>query len=398
MKRLCISVAILIALILIAWGITAQAAAPSGLIQPTSVAPIDREPPPAVETPAPEPPPIPLPGLGSPSCPSNTGQGSPVATAPMRIRFAPGTISAVRMGRLAPRSSALYVLAASRGQTLETWIDPAGTGVSLNVWGPHDNKLLPGHPSVFHWTVRLPASGDYFIEVCTASKAVDYQLTVVVETLGPRPAIRIRFPSGGTSAAVSGKLAPGVPARYVLRAVAGQTMEVTPSYPTPGLPYAIWGANGVILRSFGEPWGPWGGRLPTTQDYFIEVLSPASVSPYRLAVTIPPLQPTPSPAPARIQFRPGSTSATVEGILVTGQSAQYVVRALRGQRMMLNIWPTSPLSKSVAGPGGSYWAWPSVDNHPSITLPATGDYIISLTAMEPGVETWFTMEVVIPPR
>jgi hypothetical protein len=370
------------------------------IVLPTNTVPLGRQlwhgesgPPPAVETPAPEMPPIRLPAR-----PATSPQGPlPPGAAPVRIRFVPGTISTVRSGRLAAWSSDLYVLAALGGQTLEAWLDPAASGATLYVWGPNGAELVPGAGQMSHWLARLPSSGDYFISVNSATRATDYKLTVLVESLGARPAPRISFPTGGTSATVNGKLQTGIPARYVLRAMAGQAMEVTPGYPTPGLPYAIWGANGIILRSFGETWGPWRGVLPSSQDYYIEVLSPADSNPYRITVNIPALKQVPTPAPRRISFRPDTTSATVTGRLAAGASDQWLIRAARKQQMSLNITPTSALAKRMVGPGGTSWDWPFVENHPTITLPATGDYILTLTAVEPGVEVWYTLEVVIPP-
>jgi hypothetical protein len=405
MKRLWISLGVLLTLLFLMGWFAAPATAATGqtrlpgpptpIVLPADAVPPGRQsgPPPAVETPPPEPPPIILPVR-----PGTSPQGPlPPEAAPVRIRFAPGTISAVRTGRLQPGASALYVLAARGGQTLEAWVEPAAGGATLYVWGPNGAELIDGASQLSHWLARLASSGDYFIAVNNSTRAADYKLTVLVETLGVRPATRITFPSGGTSAAVSGKLATGVPARYVLRALAGQTMEVNPAYPTPGLPYAIWGANGVLLRSFGETWGPWRGVLPRSQDYYIEVLSPTSANPYRMTVTIPPLKPLPTPAPRRISFRPGAISATVQGRLAPGASDRWLLGAMRGQQLSLSVTPTSALAKRMAGPGGTSWDWPFVENHPTITLPASGDYIVTLTAAEPGVEVRYTMEVVISP-
>jgi hypothetical protein len=410
MKRLWISLGILFTLLFVMGWVAMPASAakghpglagpPTPIVVPTNTVPPGRQrppgqwgPPPAVETPSAEPPPIIL-----PQRPATSPQGPlPAGPAPVRIRFAPGTISTVRFGHLAPGSSDLYVLTARGRQTLEAWIEPASGGATLYVWGPNSAELIPGAWQMSHWLTRLPSNGDYFIAVSASASSADYKLTVLVETLGVRPGARINFPAGGTSATVSGKLATGVPARHVLRALAGQTIEVTPAYPTPGLPFAIWGANGVILRSFGETWGPWRGVLPSSQDYYLEVLSPSGPNPYRITVTIPPSKPRPTPTPRRISFQPGAVSATVQGRLASGASDHWVLRAMRGQQMSLDLWPTSALAKRMVGPGGTSWDWPVVENHPTITLPATGDYIITLTAVEPDAETWYTMEVVIPP-
>jgi hypothetical protein len=303
MKRLWISAGVLLTLVCLMGWLAAPASAGMGqaervepstpIVLPTNTVPPERQswpgqsgPPPAVETPSPELPVIPLPAR-----PATSPQGPlPPGAAPVRIRFAPGTISAVRSDRLAARSSDVYVLAARAGQTLEAWLDPANDGATLTVWGPKGIRFVPGTKQNSHWLTRLPTTGDYFISVSSRSKAAVYKLTILVETLGARPATRISFPPGGTSATISGSLRTGVPARYVLRAASGQSLEVTPLYSTPPLAYAIYGADGVILRSFGEKWGPWRGVLPSGQDYYVEVVSPAGSNSYRMAVSIPPLR------------------------------------------------------------------------------------------------------------
>ena len=211
------------------------------------------------------------------------------------------------------------------------------------------------------------------------------------------PATRIQFAPGATSAVVSDHLAPGETDSYVLRAFAGQTMDVT-IQPMGGPPcLAIAGANGVPLKSCAQGGLEWHGRLPATHDYFIRVKAGERQANYILTVAISALRPT--PAPTRISFAPGATSGTVAGRLGPGESARYVLRALRGQSMTLYLTSTGALSKQVFGPGGRSWDWRFVESSPSIpSLPATGDYIIVLTAVEPGMKVRYTMEVVIPPR
>ncbi len=439
----------------------------------------------------------------SAAMPPSQGDMPPLAE-PVRIRFASGAVSAVIAGDVGPLESDLYVLAARRGQTLEAFVD--ATGVLLNVWGPDGAELIPGAMQMAAWRVVLPANGDYFIAVNSTGRAADYELTVIVDALTSGKATRIQFAPGGTSATVSGKVAAGAAARYVLRAQAGQTMEVNLS-PSRSMLFAITGADGAVPKTFAEGSSPFRVLLARSQDYYVELVSPGAAASYRLTVSISPLGPTPAPKPVRInfasgatsaevsghvdpweadtyvlralagqtmdvavypmggppclgitgpgsavlkrcsdpalewhgklpatgdylfelraagsqanyilnvaisalrpkptpkptriQFAPGATSAVVEGSLRSGESARYVLRALRGQTMMLSISTTSALTKRVDGPGGAQWDWPFVENHPQFVLPTTGDYIITLTAVEPGMDVRYTMEMVIPPR
>lgn len=109
------------------------------------------------------------------------------------------------------------------------------------------------------------------------------------QTADQAPAVRIRFVAGGTSAAVSGNIAPGELRRYVLGASAGQTMTVALDAPS-ALTLAIQGADGTELLSEAAGASAWQGQLPATQDYFISVSGATEPTLFRLNVAIPPLQ------------------------------------------------------------------------------------------------------------
>ncbi len=77
--------------------------------------------------------------------------------------------------------------------------------------------------------------------------------------------------------------------RYVLRALAGQTMTVNTSASQGQVILIIFGADGNVLISDHAGATTWNGVLPSTQDYIIDVRSVGDVtSSYSLQVTIPP--------------------------------------------------------------------------------------------------------------
>lgn len=206
--------------------------------------------------------------------------------------------------------------------------------------------------------------------------------------------VRIRFKPGAISAELSGHVQPGETDRYVLRALAGQTMQVY-VHPMGGPPcLAIYGTDGVAMKRCSTPGLEWSGTLHRSQDYFLDVRGVSSQASYILTVVIPPL-PKDTP-PIRIRFKPGATEAAVSGRLIHGDSARYILRARRGQSMEIHTASEGYLQASVWGPGGSNWEWPVVERHLYISpLPATGDYIITITAVEK--DTPYRMRVVIPP-
>jgi LysM repeat protein len=196
---------------------------------------------------------------------------------------------------------------------------------------------------------------------------------------------RISFASGGTSAVVSGSLNAGSDTYYVLRAGAGQLMEVTSS-PDPSLQMAIYAADGSTIKALASSSPNFRGYLPASQDYLLVVHALQAV-PYTLNVDIP----------ARISFAAGAISSTTSGSLAPYASQYYVLRALKGQQLMINVSPTDEnLRLVIYGFDGSVLRSGMSSGAPSFngTLPSTQDYIVILTASDQAVS--YTMHVTIP--
>jgi len=212
-------------------------------------------------------------------------------------------------------------------------------------------------------------------------------------TATPEPT-RIQFETGTTSATVPGSIEQDDVEHYVLHALAGQTMEVAITSLNNDVLLDVLGADGTVLKRHpvGQPY--WRGELPSTQDYFINAVSVGGETDYTLVVTIGALE----PEPTRIQFETGATSAVVEGSLEQpGDSHRYVLRALRGQRMVVHASSAEwAIAISVEGEDGSSWSVPFVEGTLTIEeLPATQDYIISLTTAATAGTTNYTMEVIV---
>jgi hypothetical protein len=129
--------------------------------------------------------------------------------------------------------------------------------------------------------------------------------------------------------------------------------------------------------------------VPSTQDYYVDLLSGVGATDYRLSVLIP----------VRIRFEPGATSATVSGGLEEGQMRHYVLRALAGQRMIVEPHATTGevglvisdadgqvlLSGRIGTPGGVFEG----------ILPVSQDYLIAVQA-KGGIGADYTLEITIP--
>jgi hypothetical protein len=230
--------------------------------------------------------------------------------------------------------------------------------------------------------------------------------TATITELGLEPK-RIRFAPGAISAQVGSSLAVGGVDRYVLTATAGQEMTLSSSV-TPAVGSAemstivnIWGADGTLLRSGYPDTTGRVGELPSTQDYYIDVISVAQHAvDYTMEVIIPPAASLPEPVPKRIQFAPGAISAQMQGSLTAGGIDRYVLSAMAGQEM------TVDLSDSSAGVNAILVIWGVdgtvlISDHADATtwmgqLPFTEDYYIAVRSVAQAAID-YVLQVIIPP-
>lgn len=101
---------------------------------------------------------------------------------------------------------------------------------------------------------------------------------------------RIQFAPGATSATVNGELTRRGIDRYVLTAMAGQSMQVEVNSPGDGVVLAVLGEDGTILLNRSNGATSWSGELPKSQDYIVNLISTGPAADYSLVVTIPPLE------------------------------------------------------------------------------------------------------------
>ena len=212
---------------------------------------------------------------------------------------------------------------------------------------------------------------------------------------------RITFAPGSVSATVNGTVYPGQPVQYVLRAMAGQTMTVQTNSTGP-FRLSVAGANGASL-GFADANQTLQVVLPSNQDYFIFLQSPAGASAayYTMQVTVVSQRPQPTPTRVpqpqtqRITFAPGAVSATVYGYVDSARPASYVLRALAGQDMTVQFYGGGPYQATLTGADGSYLGSTNAGGVISSRLPRTQDYYISVNAPAGAGASNFTLVVTV---
>ncbi|MBD2681321.1 MULTISPECIES: hypothetical protein [Nostoc] len=143
---------------------------------------------------------------------------------------------------------------------------------------------------------------------------------------------RIEFAPGATSTVVYHNKN-YYPVRYVIRANANQWMNIEADSSQSPVYLTMSGADGTRLILAPQELTSWSGRLPKTQDYYIEALKPADVA-YNLRIAIAPNIQT---GTQRLQFTPGATSKIVSGTLAPHTSRSYLANARAGQFMSVNV-------------------------------------------------------------
>ncbi|GAB4561156.1 MAG: hypothetical protein Kow0047_08240 [Anaerolineae bacterium] len=149
-------------------------------------------------------------------------------------------------------------------------------------------------------------------------------------TPGPE---RIRFAPGATSGTWNAVLVEGEPRRYVLRALAGQTMKVATDAPPGTVSLQVLSPHGVVLPwIWHEATREWEFDLPETGDYTLIFLGQG---PVQITVTIPPPEGMPLTR-TRITFAPGTASYELTTTLRAGEPQGFVLRIMAGQRLYVS--------------------------------------------------------------
>jgi hypothetical protein len=206
----------------------------------------------------------------------------------------------------------------------------------------------------------LPYTGDYIIRVYSGSQRVSYSLNVFIP-------VRVSFDPGATSDRLYGHLNAYQGLDYILRAQAGQVLEVnvTPGNAEAPLQLIIYGVDGTVLRSGMGEGSSFRGELPTSEDYIVSVRAGELATDFTLDVIIP----------QRIRFESGAVSASVRA--GCSHHTQYYAARLEGQSMEVSRPEDDPADHLRRG-----WhrAQERMGEGQPVELPSTQDYILEVRA------------------
>jgi hypothetical protein len=291
----------------------------------------------------------------------------PVPTlAPVRFNFATGATAGSVSGSIQPGQTQNILFAAGVGQLTFVTADSPNRDVTIGISGANGQILVSPSQKVTSWQGYLPSTQDYIVQVNGGATSETFQVTFVIP-------VRISFAKGATSGGVATTLAPYQVQSYVVSAGGGVPMLVNSDNFNTTM--TIFGASDgtVLVSNWSATKGlpGWQGMLPSTQDYVIQVIAPASSQHINFVVSIP----------ARISFATGATSATKSGSTVNGNVVEYVAWAAAGQTMDLKVTSTNgPAVLLLYGFQLGQWMLyrNQFETEYSTTLPASQDYIIGV--------------------
>lgn len=230
-------------------------------------------------------------------------------------------------------------------------------------------------------------------------------------TRAPDIPVRLQYVPGTDATGVTGVLAPGGGSQaYLLSAYGGTSVWALLESSPPGRMEMevrdqagrslVPTMDGAYMRYF----------VPETSDLLITLRSaPGSPAvsyslwlgaraPSQATPTPAPTATPPSQAPLRIDFAPGSDSATVQGTLQAGGDRRsYVLRATADQTMQIEAYrsPDGTLDLEVQGYDGRLLSGVDTGSGRSYRLPSTQDYLVTISTPSWSSAAGYTMRITI---
>ena len=184
----------------------------------------------------------------------------------------------------------------------------------------------------------------------------------------------IQFEPGTNNAIREGNVDLDNSDRWVLRANAGQVMDLTIDSVDDNTVFAIFAPDRTVLAVISDDTF-WSGALPATGDYSVEVASLEGAAFYRMKVWIDATNVDPLGSVQRMTFAPGTSSGTAGGAVVRASTDWWFLGAAAGQTMQVDVTSLEANSTfDVLAPDGTPLTAPAERTTWSIVLPQGGDY------------------------
>ncbi len=311
-----------------------------------------------------------------------SGTATPAAVtptpAPQQITFAPGATNATVNDTVAANSTASYLIEAEANQFMQVVVSPPPQpGTNLAVYGADGTVLQSPSAGLPGFSGYLPTTQNYIIALSAGGQSFSFTMNVIIPE-------RLSFAVGATAMTVQGTAPANGTHYYIVGAQANQVMEVDLS-PDQGIQLTIYGVDGTVLKNSMSNLASFRGNVPSTQDYIVAVSGGGAAISYTMDLIIP----------ERIQFAPGTTSATIQASIAANSAQYYVVGAQANQVMDVNVSPQDNLRLSIYGLDGtvlmSGMGGGTVFHG---QIPTTQDYFVVVLSSDQGAA--YTMVVSIP--
>jgi hypothetical protein len=309
------------------------------------------------------------------------------ARIPVRVNFAPGATSATLSNSTVNGTTFSYALKCAANQTMAvTLTAPAGTAY-LDIFGVSSGTLLSASSQATSWTVVLPKSEDYVVEVIpVGGQVVNFALTVSVTSPLSTTSTNISFTPGTTAGVLQGTIQPGQVVSYTLTAAQWQPMILSAESSNYDVTLGVFEPNGNAVVPPGNKWVHWQGLLPQSEVYTIQLYGGPVAGNYTLTVKLP----------VRINFVLGQSSVTLNGTNVNGYVFSYAFKANANQTMTVTLnQPATVAYIDVVGIAtGALLSPQQKANEWEGVLPQYQDYIIEVIPRQ-GQLMSYTLTVTI---
>ncbi len=197
---------------------------------------------------------------------------TPVLPNATRINFLTGATAGVVSAPIQPGQTQYYVLQAMQGQPMIVNVSSLNNDVTLSINTQGGTSLLSASAKQTTWQGQLPATEDYYFGIYRGATTENFTLSVQI------PA-RIQIPQGKDKVVLTGQTVAGYTVDYVAYALQGQVMSLELNSQGNQAALTVWGfADGQpYLRSVTEQTS-FSMKLPSTQDYIIEVVPKAGAT------------------------------------------------------------------------------------------------------------------------